>query len=175
MRDHPVAAREYEQLKRNLARHHRATTQESREAYARAKTDFIDRIVALAFSSGYPQESLQSNRLPDMRLLPLERLVVQRMASGDDSLVLTDQVDYDSFPAYAEALLLCVEGTVLNRIDGPDQRVWTVRIAGQLFWLAYEDYPHGVTLESKDSAASAVIPAIRQTLLRHRAQVASEG
>ena len=28
----------------------------------------------------------------------------------------------------------------MSRADGPDQRVWTVRIGTQLFWLAYEDF-----------------------------------
>lgn len=56
LRDHPAAAREYEQLKQDLARQLAATTRESREAYAQAKTDFIEGIVARALSDGYPRE-----------------------------------------------------------------------------------------------------------------------
>jgi len=56
LRDHSAAAREYEQLKRNLAGKHAATDDESREAYARAKTDFIEQIVAMALRGGYPRD-----------------------------------------------------------------------------------------------------------------------
>lgn len=58
LRDHTAAAREYEQLKRGLATRMKATTDEAREAYSQAKTDFIERIVAQALSCGYPHESL---------------------------------------------------------------------------------------------------------------------
>ena len=58
LREHSGAAREYEQLKQNLARQLVATTHESREAYAHAKTDFIEGIVAMALSEGYPREFL---------------------------------------------------------------------------------------------------------------------
>jgi GrpB-like predicted nucleotidyltransferase (UPF0157 family) len=59
LRDQAAAAREYEQLKRDLAKQLAATNRESREAYARAKSDFIERVVAMALSSGYPRESLR--------------------------------------------------------------------------------------------------------------------
>ena len=48
LRDHPAVAGEYECLKRDLARQLGETTGESHEAYARAKTEFIERIVATA-------------------------------------------------------------------------------------------------------------------------------
>jgi len=56
LREHGEVAREYEQLKRDLATQLAPSDRESREAYARAKTHFIDRIVAIALSSGYPGE-----------------------------------------------------------------------------------------------------------------------
>jgi len=55
LHDHPAAAHDYEELKRDLARKLEATTHESREAYAQAKTDFIERVVEVALSSGYPR------------------------------------------------------------------------------------------------------------------------
>jgi GrpB-like predicted nucleotidyltransferase (UPF0157 family) len=53
LRDHDAAAREYEGIKIELARRHGGINHESREAYARAKSAFIERIVALALESGY--------------------------------------------------------------------------------------------------------------------------
>jgi GrpB-like predicted nucleotidyltransferase (UPF0157 family) len=59
LRDHATVAREYEQLKHRLARQLEARTDDSREAYARAKTEFIERVVAIAVGSGYPREFVQ--------------------------------------------------------------------------------------------------------------------
>jgi len=57
LRDHVDQAREYEQLKRQLAA--RLTPQDAvaREAYARAKTNFIERIIQIALAMGYPRVS----------------------------------------------------------------------------------------------------------------------
>lgn len=107
--------------------------------------------------------------------LPLERLEIRPMASGNESLLLTERVGWESFPQYAEAILQLVEGKVVDRADGPDQRVWTVSISTQLFWLAYDDYPNGVSLDPRNSDASALVPAIRQKLLDHRAGMAGVG
>ena len=64
LRDHDAAAGEYAHLKRHLAAQFNASHHESREAYARAKSDFIERIVATAFRSGYPRAFLQPTELP---------------------------------------------------------------------------------------------------------------
>ncbi len=56
LRDHSGIAREYEQLKRHLISEIEPADPESREAYARAKTDFIERITRTALRTGYPRE-----------------------------------------------------------------------------------------------------------------------
>ncbi len=70
LRDHAATAREYEHLKQGLARQLAATDRESREAYARAKSDFIERIVAMASRRGYPRELPRARELPDKALPP---------------------------------------------------------------------------------------------------------
>jgi len=55
LREHPGTAHDYEQLKRALATQLAASDHESRERYARAKTDFIERAIALAIGMGYPR------------------------------------------------------------------------------------------------------------------------
>lgn len=101
---------------------------------------------------------------------PLERLDIQPMASGNQSLMLTEAIGWDAFPEYADAILRCLAGTVVSRTDGPDQRVWTVAIREQLFWLAYDDYPLRVSIDPQDAAASGLIPEIRQILLTYRTE-----
>ena len=56
LREHGRSAREYEQLKREIAGQLRATSAESREVYARRKSEFIERIVAIALDNGYPRD-----------------------------------------------------------------------------------------------------------------------
>lgn len=56
LRDHPDVAREYEVLKRIVAGQIVRSDSESRERYAAAKTDFIERVVALAVAIGYPRD-----------------------------------------------------------------------------------------------------------------------
>jgi GrpB-like predicted nucleotidyltransferase (UPF0157 family) len=58
LREHLSAAREYEHLKRKLATKPGTAGEKSREAYARAKTDFVERIVTMALVDGYPRELL---------------------------------------------------------------------------------------------------------------------
>jgi GrpB-like predicted nucleotidyltransferase (UPF0157 family) len=55
LRDHADAAREYEQLKRELAAKLVGADAESRESYARAKTEIVERLVAEALRCGYPR------------------------------------------------------------------------------------------------------------------------
>lgn len=53
LRDRDDAAREYEHIKIELARRLVGADHESREAYARAKSEFIERVVARALEAGY--------------------------------------------------------------------------------------------------------------------------
>jgi GrpB-like predicted nucleotidyltransferase (UPF0157 family) len=55
LREHPDAAQEYAELKQWLAAQFSADSFGSRQAYADAKTEFIERIVAAAFRQGYPR------------------------------------------------------------------------------------------------------------------------
>lgn len=104
--------------------------------------------------------------------LPLELLLVRKMASGHSSLLLTDRVTWESFPSYADALLQLVGGSVIDRADGPIERVWTVSIGRQLFWLAQDEI--GVSLDSKSHESSVLIPSIQQTLVAHRGTLDSD-
>ena len=56
LREHGAAAGEYERLKQDLAARLAAVTGEDSDAYVQGKTAFIERIIALALSSGYPRE-----------------------------------------------------------------------------------------------------------------------
>jgi hypothetical protein len=100
--------------------------------------------------------------------LPLERLAVECMASGNRSLRLTERVSWEDFPRYARALVSLLRGSIDVQADSPVERVWTVTIRGASFWLSFDDFALGISLDAKDGAASSVIPALRDELLSYR-------
>jgi GrpB-like predicted nucleotidyltransferase (UPF0157 family) len=56
LRDHPETAAAYEREKRALASQHHASNSQSRNAYAEAKSDFIEPLVRRALAEGYPRD-----------------------------------------------------------------------------------------------------------------------
>jgi GrpB-like predicted nucleotidyltransferase (UPF0157 family) len=59
LREHGDAVEEYVTLKRSLAALTDATDACSREAYADAKSEFIERVVKTALAAGYPRTRLR--------------------------------------------------------------------------------------------------------------------
>jgi GrpB-like predicted nucleotidyltransferase (UPF0157 family) len=55
LRHEAGVARQYENLKRQIAAGIDAADQKSQDQYAAAKTDFVEHVVALAFTAGYPR------------------------------------------------------------------------------------------------------------------------
>jgi GrpB-like predicted nucleotidyltransferase (UPF0157 family) len=55
LRDHPEVAQQYEDLKRALAAQSVSADSAAQERYAMGKTDFVERVVALALAAGYPR------------------------------------------------------------------------------------------------------------------------
>lgn len=80
--------------------------------------------------------------------LPMERLVVEPIASGHLSLELTDQPSWESFERYAEELLRRLDARVVERGSTVDMHLWTVEIETVPLRLVYEDFPNRVSLES---------------------------
>jgi hypothetical protein len=101
--------------------------------------------------------------------IPLECLRVESMASGDLSLRLTECIGWEDFPGYAETVVGWLGGVIAARADSAAERVWDVRIQGQRFWLALDDFGLGVSLDSQDAEASIRIECIRRDLLRRAA------
>jgi hypothetical protein len=100
-----------------------------------------------------------------MAYTPLDVLEIEPMASGHRSLRLTRAVAWEDFGPYAEAVVRALDGTVLDRADSPVERVWIVRICAGTYWLSFDDFALGVSLDSRDAAADAQIEDIRRRLL----------
>ncbi|HYQ03297.1 MAG TPA: DUF3630 family protein [Polyangiaceae bacterium] len=106
--------------------------------------------------------------------LPLERLDIESMASGESSLRLTKEVSWHEFPEYARTLMEIVGGSIDDQADSAAERVWAVTIRGAPFWLSFDDFGLGVSLDARSSGASATIGALREELRTHRSRGAVE-
>ena len=97
--------------------------------------------------------------------LKINELEVCTMASGNLSLKLSEEVNWDKFPDFAEEFVKYLGGEIISRSDSVDIRVWEVLIDNSVFWLSYDDFPSGVSLDSKDKEGSAKIIKIRDIVL----------
>jgi hypothetical protein len=82
---------------------------------------------------------------------------LSRMANGLDCIELTENGTWESFPTFAAALIKQIGGKLVEKIDGPDVRIWTIQLAGCDVSLVYRDYPNGISLEPGDGASSSQI------------------
>jgi hypothetical protein len=105
---------------------------------------------------------------PGPERFPLERLEIEPMASGHQSLRLTRQVEWEALPEYAQAVVAVLGGAIVERVDSFAERVWTATIGGASFWIALDDWGLGVSLNPQDAEASRLIPGIRDALVARR-------
>ncbi len=96
--------------------------------------------------------------------LPLEKLAPQAMANGWHSLLLTESIGWEDLPTYAEALAPRIGARIGKRLDGPDVRMVALRIDALGYWLVFDDFPLGVTLEPQSKHASERIPQLFEEL-----------
>lgn len=93
-----------------------------------------------------------------------DALALTTMASGNLCLNLSENVSWESFPAYADALLERVGGTTVARMDAVDIRIWDVVIGGATMHLVFDDFPWMVSLESRDGRGDDVLRQVHAQL-----------
>lgn len=94
---------------------------------------------------------------PDARIL--------QMASGNISVFITEDVSWETFPDRADEFIAWAGGHVLKRIDAPVERLWIIRIEWRRFWLGFEDYFLGMSLDSMSSLANPVARRLHQRMV----------
>ena len=90
-------------------------------------------------------------------MIKFDNPYIIEMNSGNLCLTLTDEGSWETFPLFAEKLTKKLDATVIEKIDGPDIRIWEIEINSIPLRLVYEDYPNGVSIESKDENGHTVI------------------
>jgi hypothetical protein len=94
----------------------------------------------------------------------IESLAMTTMASGHMCLNLTERVSWENFPGFAESFIRSVEGSITQKSDGPDLRLWQVNIHGHLLRLVFDDFPVMVSLESSDDKGDDILKQLYRTL-----------
>ena len=79
------------------------------------------------------------------------------MASGHLCLNLSENVSWEDFPAYANALLNILGGSRTDTVESVEMRIWEVSFAGSGVRFVYDDYPAMVSLESRDEEGDVVL------------------
>jgi len=100
--------------------------------------------------------------------IPLEKLTLEQMASGNLSLRLTERVAWEDFPEYAEAIAAILDGHIVSRADSVVERVYSMQVGDDSYWIAFDDFAAGVSVDSRTESASAALEAHRGRLLEWR-------
>jgi len=61
-------------------------------------------------------------------------------------LELTEEGNWESFPAFAEKLANQLNASVVEKTESVDTRIWKLKIRGVDVDLVYNDFPNGVTI-----------------------------
>jgi Protein of unknown function (DUF3630) len=99
-----------------------------------------------------------------MRRYRLDKLSLEKKASGHLSLRLSESVAWEDFPLFADELLPLMFGTVVSETDGVEMRIWELKLPRCSLDLVYEDYPAQVSLESSSDEGDDVLRELLDTL-----------
>lgn len=91
---------------------------------------------------------------------------IERMASGNLSLFITEDVSWETFPEEAARFMIFAKGTVLKKIDTPVERLWIVLINWRPFWLTFNDFALGMSLDSMFRICNPVVRRLHGQLTK---------
>lgn len=89
---------------------------------------------------------------------------VEPMASGSLSVVLQEPVSWEAFPKWADVWCRRLGATLSAKADSVDERVWSVSVEGNLYWLAYDDSQAALTLEPQQLVDDETIKCLAERL-----------
>ena len=99
---------------------------------------------------------------------PCESLEFGSMASGERCLALGRDVSWAAFPDYARAVARRLAARVVDEVDGGTERLLTIDVEGQRYWLTWDTYADHVSLEPCDAEAGRPMHVLRERLRASR-------
>ena len=110
-----------------------------------------------SFCSLTAKAALEQRESPRMREFPLEALNIEDTPCGRVCLSLSARVGWQEFPEFARELVSLCEGTVTQKADTAEIRVWHVTVGDSDMNLVFQDCPAMVSLESLDAAGDRLV------------------
>ena len=93
----------------------------------------------------------------EMNAPSFDALALTQMASGHVCLNLSENIQWETFPDFAEQVLKAVDGHVKGKCDAADIRLWNVEIHGCALRFVFDDYPTMVSMESSDAEGDSML------------------
>lgn len=91
------------------------------------------------------------------------------MASGCESLELTEAGTWESFPSFAAKFVEQIGATVIEKIEAPDMHLWVIEYEGTKLNFVYDDFPNGVSVEPLNKNGQPAINKLYK-LVREQSQ-----
>ena len=89
-----------------------------------------------------------------------DKLNISKMASGNTCLFLTDEVSWSQFGIFAQEFIDFFDGKINSKSESIPTIIWDIKIDDVDFLLVYDDFPLGITLESKNKKGDKLIAKI---------------
>lgn len=86
------------------------------------------------------------------------------MASGSLCLVLQEPISWEAFPEWAELWCRRLKATRIDEAEGIDERLWSVSVGGNLYWLVYDSWQAALTLEPQQAVPDETVRELTETL-----------
>lgn len=93
-----------------------------------------------------------------------EKLKIDKMASGNLCLFLTDKIEWSQFNKFAQNFIDSLNGKINSKSESASTIIWDIRIDDNDLLLVYDDFPYGITLESKNKNSDILINKIYKIL-----------
>lgn len=94
---------------------------------------------------------------------------LERTRGGNLSILLTDAGTWESFETFAERWTQQIGAEIVDRVDGPDVRVWRIYYEERTVNLVYDDFPNGISVEAVDADSNAAIERLFSLVLSEAA------
>lgn len=94
---------------------------------------------------------------------------LERTRGGNFALLLTEAGTWESFETFAEKWTQQIGAQILDRVDGPDVRVWRIYYEDRTVNLIYDDFPNGISVEAIDADSNDAIERLYSLVLSQAA------
>lgn len=101
--------------------------------------------------------------------MDFDMLAIEKMASGHECLNLSERISWENFPCFAEDFVALLGAEIVEKINGPDMRLWKIRYKTSTLRLVFDDYPLMVSLESSNNNGDQIIQDLHKILLSLKA------